>query len=84
MLNLYEIKIKEGDNAKRVMQRCYIKFCTGLGGKLWNKEIDFEQKVHAEILEKLRKGVHVEKIEVDPLTTKDPSYVIDYSAMPGF
>jgi len=84
ILDLFEIKVPTGDTAKRVMQRCYIKYCTGADGKRWNKEIDYEQKVHGEILEKLRKGIRVEKIEIDPLTTKEQSYVVDYSGMPGY
>jgi hypothetical protein len=84
VLALYGIKIDGEDTAKRVMQRCYIKYSTGADGAKWNKEIDYEQKVHAEILERLRNGQKVNKIEEDPLLSTDNEYAIDYSNMPGF
>lgn len=84
VLELYGVKIPAGDTAKRCMQRCYIKYCTGPEGRHWNKTIDYEQKVHAEILDKIAKGIKVEKIDIDPLTTKEAVYAVDYSGMPGF
>ena len=66
------------------MQRCYIKYATGPGGSKWNNQIDNEQKVHYEVLERLRKGQNVSNITQDPLLSVEPDYVVDYSNMPGF
>lgn len=50
----------------------------------WNEQIQHEQKLHGELLEKIRQGERIAGIEKDPLDSAEMDVVTDYSMVPGF
>lgn len=82
-MKLFGVEVPAGDNAKRLMQRAYLKYSTissikstdGIPVRAkWQDQISNEHKVHQEIMAKLAEGERTEGIENDPLENKDPDY----------
>lgn len=93
-MSLFNITLPEGEKAKNLLQKAYLMFSTrreedakaGQHGRKshWQQQIQQEQKVHSDILHKIQLGERVDGIEKDPLASKEPDVVYDYSSVPGF
>jgi len=95
-LALFNIQIPQGNTAKQLLQKAYVKFST-VSSIVENSKTDKkfyrshfqvllsqEQKTHGEILEKLLRGERVPGIEKDPLISAEADIVMEYNMIPGY
>jgi hypothetical protein len=95
-LALFNIQIPQGNTAKQILQKAYIKFST-VSSLVENNKTDKkfyrshfhvlltqEQKTHGELLDKLMKGERVPGIEKDPLLSTEADIVMEYNMIPGY
>ena len=95
-LALFNIQIPQGNTAKQLLQKAYVKFST-VSSIVENSKTDKkfyrshfqvlvsqEQKTHGEILEKLLRGERVPGIEKDPLLSAEADIVMEYNMIPGY